>query len=351
MRLDQARGYQDRMPLRGAGTCIAVVNTGIRPTHEAFWPPASASRIILERNFTADHKGWADDAWDNHGHGTHVAGIAAGGLTADLPEGVAPEASIVAVKVLDGQGRGSLDTVAKALDWLSRDPLQVDVVNLSLGDAAAYEESRDALAMGRVYRKLANALHRLERRGTVVVAASGNGFYSLWRYGHCFPAILDTVIPAGAYYASAYGRQDHATGWVAFSSQEKQITPFSQRLPLSGRVGLTVFAPGARIVSAGNASDTATAEAQGTSQAAPVISGVCLLLAEEMRRRGLAVDPALIRAAISFVDASVNQLQHSRTATVSDPAEDDNTLGPLSLSDAFPRVDALLALQMLDALI
>jgi subtilisin family serine protease len=346
--LSQARAFDTpASELRGLGTRIAILDSGVRPTHAAFW-----RRVVLERNFTSDNGGWPQDAWDTHGHGSHVSGIAAGSSTAALPGGIAPDAEIIAVKILDRLGRGSMETLADALDWVSHLVPRVDVVNLSLGDLAAYLEPRLAIHRNRTYRRIAAAVNRLERNGTVIVAAAGNGFYALWRYGHSFPAVLSDVVPAGALFVADYGPQSHYSGWVANSTKPLQIAPFSQRLPATNpsSKGQTLFAPGARLLSAGHTSDIAVAEAQGTSQAAPMVSGVCLLLIEYyVRKTGNRPSPGQVRDAIRFASSS-NVVKHSKIIAGSDPAEDDNAMGPLQ-TDFYVRLDALAALNRMKQII
>src|SRR3989475_2410269 len=105
-----------RAGFEGAGLRIAIVDTG------ADRHPDFAARIALAQDFT-EH-GDMDDV----GHGTHVAGIAAG--AGDVYRGVAPKATLVIAKALAGDG-GSEDAVLAAMSWASRQ--NVHVMNLSLG--------------------------------------------------------------------------------------------------------------------------------------------------------------------------------------------------------------------------
>ena len=180
----------------GKGLRVAAIDTGVRPTHEAFIDRSGAPprlRVIKERNFTTENGGWSDDAWSTHGHGTHVTGIIAGQSTGSLTfEGIAPQADIVAIKVLDRNGSGDLKWVAAALDWIARRPdLGISAVNLSLGDGGNYTQPDDILVRMHVYRKLANAIRRLQGQNVAVVCAAGNGFYLFSQAGLSFPAILD----------------------------------------------------------------------------------------------------------------------------------------------------------------
>src|SRR6266542_308035 len=113
---------------KGAGVVIAIIDTGIDYTH-----PAVAGRVIGGYDFVNKD----NDPMDDHFHGTHVAGIAAG--NSDTLVGVAPEASLIAVKVLNASGSGSESDVLAAIER-TVDPNgdgnmsdRVDVANLSLG--------------------------------------------------------------------------------------------------------------------------------------------------------------------------------------------------------------------------
>lgn len=109
---------------RGRGVVIAVVDTGVDLRHEDL-----AGRLLPGRDFVDDD----GDPQDEHGHGTHVAGVAA--ATAGNGRGVAgvaPGARILPVRVLDEDGAGSSRDVARGIRWAVDRGARV--VNLSLGD-------------------------------------------------------------------------------------------------------------------------------------------------------------------------------------------------------------------------
>ena len=107
--------------------------------------------------------------YDDNGHGTHVAGIIAGnGYDSNGSKaGVAPDANLVSLKVLDASGKGNISNVIAALDWVlaNRAAYNIRVVNLSVG-AAIHESYRtDPLTL---------AAKRVVDAGVVVVSAAGN---------------------------------------------------------------------------------------------------------------------------------------------------------------------------------
>src|SRR5215470_4802608 len=94
--------------LTGAGVNVAVVDTGIDCTHPDLAPNCKGGINLLNPSLSP-----ADD----NGHGTHVAGIIAAAQNGSGVQGVAPRASLWAVKVLDATGSGALSTLISGIDW------------------------------------------------------------------------------------------------------------------------------------------------------------------------------------------------------------------------------------------
>ncbi|HLV59588.1 MAG TPA: S8 family serine peptidase, partial [Natronosporangium sp.] len=142
----------------GAGVTVAVLDTGIDYTHPdlggGFGP---GHKVVGGYDVVNDDP----DPMDDHGHGTHVAGIVA--ADGQL-RGVAPDATLTAYKVLDSSGNGQVSDILAGLDRAVHpdNPHRADVVNLSLsgpGDGA------DPLSV---------AAQQAAEAGVVVVAAAGN---------------------------------------------------------------------------------------------------------------------------------------------------------------------------------
>ncbi|HEX2850785.1 MAG TPA: S8 family peptidase, partial [Acidimicrobiales bacterium] len=227
-RIDQAALPLDgrfRAPGDGAGTTIYVIDTGVRATHEQL-----AGRV--ESGFDAVDGGAADDC---NGHGTHVAGIAAGATT-----GVASAAHVVAVRVLGCDGSGSTSSVIAGIDWVTaHHPAgRPAVANLSLGGgpSAALDE----------------AVHRSIASGVTYVVAAGNGDAAGVGVSACgdSPARVRDAVTVGA-----AGRDDRAAPFSNFGSC------------------VDVYAPGVDIPSAWDTGDRAEATLSGTSMAAPFVAG------------------------------------------------------------------------------
>lgn len=144
---------------RGAGQTIAVLDTGVALDH-----PDLAGNLWTGPG--GEH-GWDfvdgdDDPDDFQFHGTHVAGTAAAVAGNGIGvAGVAPEALIMAVRVLNGDGSGSTADIADGIDYASENG--ADVINLSLGGPAG---DGDQL--------MSDAVARADQRDVVVVVAAGN---------------------------------------------------------------------------------------------------------------------------------------------------------------------------------
>src|SRR5262252_9571233 len=148
----------------GAGMGIAVLDSGIDTNHIAFNNPGNNARVIASQDFTGE--GRTDDPY---GHGTHVASLAAGNGRVSSAQyiGIAPNANIINLRVLNSEGVGSTLWLLSALDWVAsnRDAYNIRVVNMSLGMAAVDSYLNDPVC---------NAVRSLVNAGIVVIAAAGN---------------------------------------------------------------------------------------------------------------------------------------------------------------------------------
>ncbi|WP_377273632.1 S8 family serine peptidase [Peterkaempfera sp. SMS 1(5)a] len=170
--------------VRGAGVTVAVIDSGVDYTHPdlggGFGP---GHKVVAGYDFVNNDA----DPMDDNGHGTHVAGIIAGkaaeqgGIT-----GVAPDATIVAYKVMDDQGSGYESDIIAGVEAASdpANPHRADVINMSLGGSG---DGTDPLGL---------AATAATRAGVVVVAAAGN--YGPGPDTVTTPASADGVIAVGA---------------------------------------------------------------------------------------------------------------------------------------------------------
>ncbi|HEX7307674.1 S8 family peptidase, partial [Lentzea sp.] len=107
----------------GRGVNIYVIDTGIRVTHQDFGGRARDGWDTVDNDAVAQ---------DDNGHGTHVAGIAAG-----TRYGVAKNATVWGVRVLNGSGSGTISGVIAGVDWVTRNAVKPAVANMSLGGSAS----------------------------------------------------------------------------------------------------------------------------------------------------------------------------------------------------------------------
>jgi subtilisin family serine protease len=209
----------------------------------------------------------AGSAEDDHGHGSNVSGIVtSAGRVA--PAGVAPDAKLVAVKVLDSQNRFSgISQVLAGLDWVLATRPDVRVVNMSLGTGAQFEGYCDRGASWTV--AVAEAIGALRARGTLAFACSMNTGSPRELAA---PACIAGVVAVGATYDSDFTSAT-SLGCTDAPAAADAVTCFSN----SG-VALDLLAPGAPITSAGLSGGRSTF--RGTSQASPHAAGAAALLLE-----------------------------------------------------------------------
>jgi serine protease AprX len=253
----------------GAGIGVAVIDSGIDP-HSDF-----ARRIRVQTSFVN-----SASVLDTYGHGTHVAGIIAGdgGASGGLYKGIAPGASLLSLKITDGQGVATESDVVAAMQWIydNRVKYNIRVVNLSLnsGDSASYKES-----------PLDAACEVLWFDGVVVVASAGNkGPAGGSNTIDSAPANDPFIITVGA--SDEKGDSSRYNDVLAsFSASGKTRDGFSKP---------EIVAPGTSIYSTLSADSAWAAEypdrtqfggqyfrLSGTSMSAPMVSGVVALLLED----------------------------------------------------------------------
>jgi subtilisin family serine protease len=281
----QARPAHLGYGARGKGITWAVLDTGIAARHPHF-RRADGKNTVLEqwdctqRGAPVLHKAGQPsfDTLDGNGHGTHVAGIIAGGVAGSEYLGMAPDAQLIGFKVLEDSGAGedafiitALDKVAEINEKAGR--LVIHGLNLSLGGAF------DPMSYNCGHTPLCQELRRLWNQGVLVCVAAGNEGYAVLEGADGpiqsnmdlsigDPANLEEGITVGSVHKLA----PHTYG----------VSYFSSRGPTAdGRMKPDLVAPGERILSAAHTAPAdATAEKDlyvemsGTSQAVPHVSGL-----------------------------------------------------------------------------
>ena len=223
----------------GLGVTTYIIDTGVYAGHSEF-----IGRVATGFSAVSDGNG-TDDC---QGHGTHVAGTVAGSTY-----GVAPQATVVPVRVLDCSGSGSTAGVIAGIDWM--------IAHHTAGTPAVAN-----LSLGGGYSPAMNeAVARAVADGIVMAVAAGNENEDACGVSPASEASAMTVGATEANDARAY--------YSNFGSC------------------VDIFAPGSSIVSAGTSSPTARRSLSGTSMATPHVAGAAALLLE--------VTPALTPAAVA----------------------------------------------------
>lgn len=317
--------------LTGEGLAVAILDTGINTSHEDF-----AGRIPVQVNFTKDNGERSDDAEDGHGHGTNVAGIVCAG---SLHIGMAHKANVIPLKVLkNADGGGSFAAVEQALDWVIANAAQHDIVAvcMSLGDGKNHTDDAPF-----AQRRIAAQIKQLRQSGIATCLAAGNLYFShLSKQGMAYPAILRDCVSVGAVYDRDESRGfTYADGARSDSTGPDRICPFSQRLreKVGGDLRTDIFAPGAPITASGIGGAAASSTQDGTSQAAPVVAGVIVLLQSLYRR---------LTEESATVDQLVGWLRSSAVEIVDGDDEQDNVL---HTGLKFLRIDAFAACEACEA--
>ena len=275
----------------GAGIGVAVIDSGITAFHDDLTiANRNGQRVTAFVDFVNGHTSKYDD-W---GHGTHVAGIIAGNGydSLGLRAAVAPKANIVALKALDGEGKGKISNIIAALEWAiaNRAQYNIRVINMSLGAGVFESYNTDPLTL---------AAKKAVDAGIVVVAAAGNMGKSLDgkpQYGAiAAPGNAPWVLTVGA--SSTEGTVDRRDDKIAkYSSRGPTMIDFAAKpdlvAPGSGTVSLAVKNSLLYNTKAGYLVDgllgglTGLLSAKpyltlsGTSMSTPVVAGTVALMLE-----------------------------------------------------------------------
>jgi subtilisin family serine protease len=271
----------------GNGVSVCIIDTGLRDSHDEF-----AGRVIEGRNFAVNDTGLLglgglpligpivniggetdpEDTTDCNGHGTHVASTATGTVY-----GVAKNAFISAVRVLDCSGAGSNADVIAGVDWVAENHQAPAVANMSLGGGNS--EALDDAVRGAI------------EQGVTFVVAAGNSD------ADACSGSPNRVAPAVT---------------VGSTTREDQRSSFSNH----GEC-LDLFAPGSDITAAWYQEDDEVNTISGTSMASPHVAGsVALILGAELGLSPASVSTRLDELATRNVLGSIEEGSPNRLLRV-----------------------------------
>jgi len=261
----------------GKGTVIGILDTGIDRSHPEF----SGKRVYFQE-FDKDGRPVNRQARDASGHGTHVCSIAAGATY-----GVAPNAALAVAAVMttrDSKGKlgGKAPQIAAGIDWLVKKQFRsnrrgVDIINVSIG-LEGYDDS------------LISIIHAGRKHGIPTVAAIGNNGRK-GQHNHTSPGNYAKTLGVGA--------SDIDDMVADFSDWGKGPYPEGPRYPVPN-----ISAPGVHVKAA--IPGRAYARFSGTSQAAPIVTGVAA--------RWMAANPAFRRnpeALFGHMKRSLDQVREN----------------------------------------
>jgi serine protease AprX len=304
-----ARAVFAKYGYTGAGVGVAVIDSGITSWHDDLVNFTNKSFPYGNQRVAkfVDFVNGQTLPYDDNGHGTHVSGIIAGGGFDSAYEkaGIAPNASLISLKVLDQNGSGRISNLIAALDWTANNyqTYNIRVVNMSVG-AGVYESYwTDPLTI---------AARKVVEKGITVVAAAGNMGKNdngeLQWGGITAPGNAPWVVTVGA--STTNGTTVRSDDEMAsFSSSGPTAFDFAAKpdlvAPGVGTISLAAagsqfFATKSQYLVPGTNGQNVYLALSGTSMAAPVVSGTIALMLQANPN----LTPNLIKAILEYTAES-----------------------------------------------
>ena len=295
--------YNGSSGYTGNGVIVAVLDTGVNYNHidiaGSLWDGGSAY----------PHHGYDvvnhdNDPMDDHGHGSHCAGIVAGQGNAGTQTGIAPGAKVMAIKVMDDTGYGGDEQLYEGVEFALEHG--ANILSCSFGDPETGGYAP--------YRQVAETLLAA---GVVAAVAAGNSGDQQYAYpvpfniqapGNCPPPWFhpDQTLTGGHTAVVCIGATDANDGHCSFSSVgpvtwaegdnigNYNDYPYENGNPAAtGLIRPDISAPGANIISLNYATNNGYVAYDGTSMATPCAAGVMALLLE--------ADPTLSPAQVDSI--------------------------------------------------
>ena len=301
----------------GKGVLVGVIDTGVnfhKDLEKNLWDGGEEYPNHGYNTFENSH-----DLTDGYNHGTHCAGIICGDGTSGTQTGIAPDATVMCIKVMDDGGGGNANTVCSGIEFAIEHG--ADVLNMSLGFPNAAMSTREALRQ-----TYENAL----KANVAIVTAVGNDGMLNLTYpvpnsvrvpGGCPPPWLhpdQQANPGGLSACIAVSAVNYYNNVADFSSRGPftwQTSSYEDYPYLPGReIGLIrpdVCAPGVGITSCSNKNSSGYINMDGTSQATPCVTGVICLMLEKKPY----LTPAQICEALETTAAKLSETKSNETGS------------------------------------
>ena len=297
----------------GEGVVVAVLDSGVNYNHvdlaDHLWDGGAEFPNHGYNCYDGNH-----ETMDYYMHGTHCAGTICGDGTSGTKTGIAPDATLMIVKILDNWGNGSANNIVDGIEFATEH--QADVMSLSLGIASASVSEKVMMRQTCV-----NALEA----GIIAAVAVGNEGNQQYYFpvpnnvrtpGSCPPPWIhpdQQSNSGGLSCVVAVGAVDYNNAYANFSSigpSTWQGTSYND-YHFVGKIGLIrpdVVAPGVGITSLDYSTTDGFMTLDGTSQATPCVAGVmCLLLEKNPYLTPAEISMALETTSVSLSDTKSNQ--------------------------------------------
>ena len=339
----------------GQDVVVAILDSGVNYNH------VDLANNLWDGGSDYPHHGFDfvnndNDPMDDYGHGTHCAGTICGDGTAGTQTGIAPDAKLMCVKVLNSSGNGSVSVTCNAIQWAVEQGC--DVLNMALG------WNNPSIAERTLLR---NTCVSVMNAGVIAAVAAGDNGNSTSSYpipnnitapGSCPPPYMDSIqdynsgglscaLSVGAVDNSDYIHYKSSRGPVTWSNTEYADYPYTAGSTTEfGLIRPDVCAPGYSIISTDYSNTTGYTNKTGTSMATSCVSGcISLLLSKNINATPAEICQVLEKTAYSRETGKTNNYGYGRVDVLA--AINAMSAGPLSLvnvgiNDIFGNIDAKL---------
>ena len=247
---------------RGKNISVAILDTGI------FLHPDFSGRILAFRDFVSNK----EEAYDDCGHGTHVAGCLAGDgyLSEGRFSGVAPSCNLIIGKVLNQNGEGNIEHMISAIQWILdiQNFYNIKILNISIGFEKQVPENK--------VKRLIDTLENVWSKGILVVAAAGNKGPKIKSISPL--GMSKNIITVGCHDLDYY--KEGITLCETYSGRGPSI--FSLKKPDLVAPGTNIISTSSKCRRSGRSFTDIYESKSGTSFATPLVSGAAALLLEKI---------------------------------------------------------------------